>query len=293
MYDKHKMSQHFLVVNMDFRTTSMHALISNFLNVSHKALVTMLTLLFVLSGCVSTEHASKYRYEPSTTALEDVVDAQQRALENDKLLLVVLGAQWCHDSTGLAQRFETKEMQSILMASYETVFVDVGLLEDRRNITQRFDYPIYYATPTVMIVDPATSSLLNRASMAMWGRADSIELAQYVDYFSSFAGYTQADKAPMIAWKPTPLEAQYNAQQASRLQNAYDLLGPQLQRDINGAPPEGFYEFWQETRGYRTELQSTLEKRAANQLENIDNGKAEAQAAPALRHYHPFSWESK
>lgn len=216
----------------------------------------------------------------------------QKPWIKNKLLLVVLGAQWCHDSTGLAKRFSSNEMQRILTPHYETVFVDVGMLEDRRNITERFNYPIYYATPTVMIVDPSSSALLNRASMDIWGKADSIPLAQYVDYFSAFANMSEKQKAPMIAWQSTPQEAQYYAEQALRLQEAYDALNPMLLRDINGDTPDGFYKLWKETKAFRTELQETMTKRAALTLEMKGDGNDEAKAAPALRHYHPFSWEA-
>lgn len=258
-----------------------------------KLITAVFASIALLTACKSTEQPPQYTYEASATAYDDVVNAQKSALENGKLLLVVLGAQWCHDSTGLAKRFQTQEMQPILTSHYETIFVDVGLLEDRRAITQRFDYPTYYATPTVMIVDPASSALLNRASMAIWGRADSIALVDYVDYFTKFAQLSDKQKLPMMNWQVDPQVAAYDTQHAARLQKAYDLLGPLLQKDIAGEPPEGFYDLWKEVRGYRSDLQETMVKRAETQLEQNDNGKADAQVAPALRHYHPFSWESK
>lgn len=257
-----------------------------------KPFIGIFALLMVLSGCNATQSDRDYKYSPTANPLNKVVHAQSEALEQNKLLLVVLGAQWCHDSTGLAKRFSSNEMQRILTPHYETVFIDVGMLEDRRNITERFNYPIYYATPTVMIVDPSSSALLNRASMDIWGNADSIPLAQYVDYFSAFANMSEKQKAPMIAWQSTPQEAQYYAEQALRLQEAYDVLNPMLLRDINGDTPDGFYKLWKETKAFRTELQETMTKRAALTLEMKGDGSDEAKAAPALRHYHPFSWEA-
>ena len=242
-----------------------------------------------LNGCVSTQNESPYTYAPSASPYQDVVNAQQRAVEQSKLLLVVLGAQWCHDSTGLAERFATKEMDLILRAHYETVFVDVGTLEDRRNITERFDYPIYYATPTVMVVEPKTSALLNRTSMDIWGRADSIPLSEYIQYFSRFPAMTTAQKAPFINWEATDEEEAYNKEQALRLQSAYDKLGPLLALDLQGNTPQGLNELWKETKGFRTELQKTLIKRAELTLDS-ENGNG-VNTTPALRHYNPFSWE--
>ena len=252
-------------------------------------IVTVIAVLATLNGCVSTQSESPYTYTPSSSPFQDVVDAQQKAVEQNKLLLVVLGAQWCHDSTGLAKRFATKEMDLILRAHYETVFVDVGTLEDRRNITERFDYPIYYATPTVMVIEPRTSALLNRTTMDMWGRADSIPLSEYIQYFSRFPAMTTAQKAPFINWEATDEEAAYNKEQALRLQSAYDKLGPMLEQDLKGNTPDGLNELWKETKGFRTELQKTLVKRAELTLD-AESGNG-VNTKPALRHYNPFSWE--
>lgn len=243
----------------------------------------------MLTGCVSTQNDSPYAYAPSSSPYQDVVRAQQQAIAQNKLLLVVLGAQWCHDSTGLTERFATKEMDLILRAHYQTVFVDVGTLEDRRNITERFDYPTYYATPTVMVVEPTTSSLLNRTTMDIWGRADSIPLSEYIQYFSRFPAMTTAQKAPFINWQGTDEEKAYNKEQALRLQSAYDKLGPLLAQDLQGNTPEGLNALWKETKEFRTELQKNLVKRAELTLDTENsNG---VNTTPVLRHYNPFSWE--
>ncbi len=248
-----------------------------------------ITLIALLGGCVSTQEPSPYAYTPSPNPFQDVVRAQERAVEQGKLLLVVLGAQWCHDSTGLAERFSTQEMDLILRAHYETVFVDVGPLEDRRKITERFAYPNYYATPTVMVVEPSSGALLNRTSMDIWGNADSIHLDDYLAYFSRYPAMTEMQKAQLINWKPTNEEVAYNKEQAARLQRAYDKLGPLLVEDLNGNTPEGLNALWKEAKTYRTELQKTLVKRAELTLgEKGDNG---VNTKPALRHYNPFSWE--
>ncbi|BFT31393.1 hypothetical protein D210916BOD24_25690 [Alteromonas sp. D210916BOD_24] len=246
-----------------------------------------------LSSCASTLNGSKYTFEPSPTPYENVLAAQSKATKTNKLLLVVLGASWCHDSTALAKQFGTPEMQLILEAHYETIFVDVGLLEDRRQITQHFSYPIYYATPTVMVVEPESSALLNRVTMDKWGHAASIPHSDYVEYFSSFPVLTSQQKSLILNWHPSSEEVTYNDQHAERLQQAYNTLAPQLAKDIQGKTPEGFYDLWKEVKVFRSELQKSLTKRAEHALDEIENGRNEALSTPAYRHYHPFSWESK
>ena len=62
-------------------------------------------------------------------------------------LLIVLGANWCHDSQGLIQRFASNEMSSLLQENYQTLFVDIGYYEKGFDVVSRFGMPIYYGTP--------------------------------------------------------------------------------------------------------------------------------------------------
>ena len=84
-------------------------------------------------------------------------------------------------------------------------------------------------------------------------------------------------------------EEAYNKEQALRLQSAYDKLGPLLALDLQGNTPQGLNELWKETKGFRTELQKTLIKRAELTLDS-ESGNG-VNTTPALRHYNPFSWE--
>ncbi|WP_420933851.1 thioredoxin family protein [Alteromonas sp. A081] len=236
---------------------------------------------------------STLSYVPSESPLHDVINAQKKAVENNTLLLVVLGAQWCHDSTGLASHFESEALQPILEKYYTTLLVDVGLLEDRRSITKRFDYPIYYATPTVMIVEPNTGTLLNRASMARWAHADSIPLIDYVEYFTAHGELSEQEIAALQSYTPTPKETSYNEEHAARLQAAYKELSPLLKDDINGDlegdTADNFYAMWKEVRQFRATLQKELMERTQAQL-NPSEGELETQKATLTEH-GPFSWQ--
>ncbi len=236
---------------------------------------------------------STLSYTPSESPLQDVIDAQEKAKNSDTLLLVVLGAQWCHDSTGLASHFESEALQPILEKYYTTLLVDVGLLEDRRNITKRFDYPIYYATPTVMIVEPNTGTLLNRASMARWAHADSIPLIDYVEYFTAHGELSEHEIAILQSYTPTPEEMSYNEQYAARLQAAYEELSPLLKDDIKGDlegdTMDNFYAMWKEVRQFRATLQKELMERTQAQL-NPSEGVLETKKA-TLNEHGPFSWQ--
>lgn len=246
----------------------------------------LLALLISLAGC-NASHAreshyayvkDQYKYTPSQDAMADVDKALETARVNGELLLVVLGAQWCHDSKGLAGRFSTPEMQGVLQDKYETVFVDVGYLTDKRAITQRFGYPTYFATPTVMVINPQNEQLLNGDSMQQWAFADSISLSDYMSYFAAF---TATDKPAVSAHSAEVKDFGYT--QAQRLQRAYTILGPMLEKDENGETPEGFIDLWVETRKFRIAVQEDLIKLADTP----------ADSELALPEYGPLSWEQR
>jgi hypothetical protein len=46
----------------------------------------------------------------------------------------MMGANWCHDSRALASRIYEEPLSTIINEHYETLFVDVGYLENGRHI---------------------------------------------------------------------------------------------------------------------------------------------------------------
>jgi len=99
--------------------------------------------------------------EPSADPLADVQQALGRADDGDRLALVVLGANWCHDSRALASRLHRSPLAEVIQQHYEVVFVDVGFLDKGRAVTQQFGVAHFYATPTVLIIDPSNRALVN------------------------------------------------------------------------------------------------------------------------------------
>lgn len=186
-----------------------------------------------------------------------------KAKQNNKLALIVLGAQWCHDSTGLAEKFDSPEMKLILASSFETVYIDVGYLQDRRDITQRFGQANYYATPTVLIVNPETEQLLNGNTLQKWGFADSVPVTEYTEYFAGFNNSQKADSKQITQEHSTQIE-QFKSHQSERLMKAYTVLRPDLKADVEKAAgtdydPQ-FVERWVEVRKFRLKLQKDIQQ---------------------------------
>ena len=79
-------------------------------------------------------------YDETADASEAVAAAMTRAALADKRVIVVMGANWCHDSRALAGWFATPRFAAMLDSRYEVVFVDAvpDVVATGRRVFERF-----------------------------------------------------------------------------------------------------------------------------------------------------------
>jgi len=158
----------------------------------YSRLLSILTLTICLGVVVGPVRAADTDpegrlYQPSESPLADVQQALSRAGDGDRLALVVLGANWCHDSRALASRLHSSPLAELIQQNYELVFVDVGFYDKGRAVAQQFGVAHYYATPTVLIIDPLNGQLVNDEDRHIWGNAFNIDMSSSVRYFEKWA----------------------------------------------------------------------------------------------------------
>ncbi|WP_395340430.1 thioredoxin family protein [Ningiella sp. W23] len=205
--------------------------------------------------------------------------ALKSAIEQGKLLLLVLGAQWCHDSRGFADKIEMPALAPVILEKYELLFVDLGNYNDKREITRRFGYPIFFGTPTVMIIDPSSEALLNLDSLQIFNNADSLPVEDYVSYFANFEAQDFDSEAMKVSKNALD---QFEEEQAERLMKAYIRLRPLMEAEDEGRleDKEAFYSLWGEVRDFRFALQKDIHALRMGELDTIPS-------------YEAFSWEVK
>ncbi|MFM7379301.1 MAG: thioredoxin family protein [Erythrobacter sp.] len=97
-------------------------------------------------------------YPAEADAMADVDATLTRAAVSGKRVLLVLGANWCHDSRALAGWLETPRFAALVAARYELVFVDVGMPQsgEGRNldIAARFGLAEMKNTPALLVLTP-------------------------------------------------------------------------------------------------------------------------------------------
>ncbi|RDC60770.1 hypothetical protein HME9302_01986 [Alteripontixanthobacter maritimus] len=93
-----------------------------------------------------------------TSAEAKVEAAFERAQESGKRVMLVMGANWCHDSRAFAGWLMTDRFRDALADKYHVVFVNIGMPQtgDTHNlaIAQRYGIAKLAGTPTVIVVTP-------------------------------------------------------------------------------------------------------------------------------------------
>ncbi len=137
-------------------------------------------LALALAACATTPHAPAHpdarAYSASADASADVDAALARAAANGKRVLLVLGANWCHDSRALAGWLATPRFAALTAERYEVVFVDVGIPQtgEGRNleIAKRFGLAELPGTPALLVLT-ADGKPMNLDTAASWRNAGS------------------------------------------------------------------------------------------------------------------------
>ena len=115
-------------------------------------------------------------YDVSPDASADVDAALERAMTSGKHVLLVMGANWCHDSRALAGWLETPRFQQLVDAEYELVYVNIGMPQtgDGHNleIARRFGLEELPGTPNLLVLTPL-GTLVNADTATTWRNAAS------------------------------------------------------------------------------------------------------------------------
>ena len=143
-------------------------------------------------------------YDVSLDAMADVDAALARAAETDKRVLLVMGANWCHDSRALAGWLESDRIAALVEERYELVFVNIGMPQQgdghNLNIAERFGLDDLPGTPNVLVLT-AEGELVNADTATTWRNAASRSESEIHDELSALA--TASPSRPEVAPETT------------------------------------------------------------------------------------------
>ena len=254
-----------------------------------------LPFIVVLVMCLGAESDPNGRlYKSSEDPLADVQQALGLANDDDQLALVVVGANWCHDSRALAARLHESPLAEVIQENYELVFVDVGFYDKGRDVVQQFGVPNYYATPTVLIVDPSSGQVVNDEDRHIWTNAYSVDMSSSVEYFEKWSTRDEAADAAVESAQLEALYAEidvYEQQQAERVTAGYAVVGPMLEATVAGDRPKEFDASWDELAAFRTAIPGDIRELREEAQRRVAEG--EEDIVLVFPEYPPLSWESE
>jgi len=226
-------------------------------------------------------------FKPSADAMTDVDAALARARKSGKLAMIVMGANWCHDSIGFIGHLNKPEVAAVVKAGYEVQIVDVGYLDHGLHVAPRFGLPVIYGTPTVLIIEPETETLLNADTVNLWRDAAAMPVDKVISLFAD------QDRTPDAAPAPTGELARlmaeikdFEARQAARIYGGFAIVGPMLAADER---PESFGAYWTQLRDLRYSITEDLTRLRDEARTRVAAG--EKGITLDYPEYPPFEWE--
>lgn len=144
--------------------------------------IVLAALMAMLVSCMTpgTSHPEASPFSATmqeSDARRELAVEQAVAVAESKLLLVVYGADWCHDSRALAGWLRTPRFQALSDAHFRIVYLDAGTPqkgEDRNlDLVARFGLTGVEGTPSLLVIDPVTEALLNPDTAKSWRNAAS------------------------------------------------------------------------------------------------------------------------
>lgn len=126
----------------------------------------------------TAHHPEASPFDAARDAGTDVDTALAKGQAEDKITLVVMGANWCHDSRALAGWFTTDaDISEVLERDFVVTYVDVAQKNRNIDIAQRFGIESIVGTPTMIMVAP-DGTVLNRETAVTWRNSASRSKAE-------------------------------------------------------------------------------------------------------------------
>ena len=129
-------------------------------------------------------------FSASADAQAALASALAQAAQDNRLVLAVLGSNWCHDSTALAGWLETPRFKALTARAFVVIYIDVAVPQTGNGINQdiarRFGIKRMRHTPALLIIDPRGNRRNSKNDAVSWRNAASLSEDAV---FAALAGY--------------------------------------------------------------------------------------------------------
>ncbi|WP_417434824.1 thioredoxin family protein [Idiomarina abyssalis] len=243
-------------------------------------------LYIIASFIVMPSFAQEWEFSGQSIEPEEARELQQRAAEQGKNLMLVLGASWCGDSNALIEQFNQPQFKKQLKQYYQVQLVDVGYFERGYELVSSYGEPVYYGTPTVIIVDAISGNIKNFDDWQYWTNASKRSAESFNEYF--FGKALRDDDDSHLSQIQREQLASFKERQGERIKAGYDWVAPYLKEYKNSGakkPPQSFIEKWVALARFRNQVHSDI-------VAAYEQGRAAPSKPLELPSYPAQDWES-
>lgn len=93
-------------------------------------------------------------YPASVDAHAEIKEAEEKAVQAHKRLLLVFGANWCFDCHVLDLAFQRPDLAPVVVANYEVVHIDLGPDEHKNaDLVQKYEIPLNKGIPALAVAE--------------------------------------------------------------------------------------------------------------------------------------------
>jgi len=128
--------------------------------------------------------ADEYSYDPSADPFQLLVNSFKKAKEEDKLVLIVFGSDWCPDCRSLNAKFNKEPLSETISSNFVVMHVDVGEWDKNIAFTEDFGKPIDGGIPSIAILGN-DRKLFYVAEGGEFASARTSKVKSLNDWFSS------------------------------------------------------------------------------------------------------------
>ena len=223
------------------------------------------------------------------------------AKKNGKLALIIMGANWCHDSRSMASNLYKPDIKESVQKNYELLFIDVGYYTKIKKVINRFGLPVIYSTPTILIVDPESEQLINEHNMLLMRDAASVSELETQEYFEDIAANreqltlnaTIKNESPRLTRLNQSID-DFETFHADRIYHAFSIIGPLIKEKKDGGDPKEFDAIWKVISKLRYTITDDLAK-LRKQAKQMDTASESQNVIKKLEfpEYPAFDWEKE
>ncbi len=113
-------------------------------------------LTFILLLATSPLWASDVAlpYDEAADPKADIQQALTQARENDKLVLLVFGANWCRDCRTFDEAMQGDALAPLINETYIPTKIDIGNWDRNQDVVEQYGNPTANGIPSLVIVSP-------------------------------------------------------------------------------------------------------------------------------------------